>query len=69
MIGRLHRNAINGAMVTCSSCKLRPAAHLIRKSGKQYDLCCECYIATGSPPTLWHPDCLSAWRRKHPRQE
>jgi hypothetical protein len=33
MIGRPH--LINGAMVICSSCKLRPAAHSIGKRPKQ----------------------------------
>jgi hypothetical protein len=65
MIGRLHRTVINDAMVTCSSCKFRPAAHSIGRRWKQYALCCECYVATGSPPILWHPDCVRAWRHKH----
>jgi hypothetical protein len=69
MMGRLHRTVIIGAMVTCSSSKLRPAAHSIGRRGKRYELCCKCYVATGSPPTLWHPDCVRAWRHKHPNEE
>ena len=55
MIGRLHRPVINGAMVTCSSCKLRPAAHSIGRRGKRYELCCECYVATGVRPLFGIP--------------
>jgi hypothetical protein len=48
MIFRVRRSLIDGAVVICSSCQLRAATHSIHKHGKQYDLCCECYVATGS---------------------
>jgi uncharacterized protein YciI len=41
MIYRVSRFLIDGAMVICSSCKLRAATHSV---GKQNDLCCECYV-------------------------
>jgi hypothetical protein len=55
------RFLIDGAMVICSSCKHRVAAHSV---GKQHDLCCECYIATGKTPAVWHPACVRAYARK-----
>ena len=47
MIDRMRHFLIDGAMVICSSCKLRAATHSV---GKQNDLCCECYIAKGGCP-------------------
>ena len=61
MISRVSRFLIDGAMVICSSCKLRAATHSV---GKQNDLCCECYIATGAAPAVWHPACVRANARK-----
>jgi len=68
MIFRVPRSLIDGAMVICSSCKLRAATHSIGKRGKRYDECCECYVATGAAPTLWHPACLRAYARKFPNK-
>ena len=61
MIYRVSRLLIDGAMVICSSCKLRAATHSV---GKQNDLCCECYIAMGAAPAVWHPACVRANARK-----
>jgi hypothetical protein len=61
MIYRVSRFLIDGAMVICSSCKLRAATHSV---GKQKDLCCECYIAMGAAPAVWHPACVRANARK-----
>jgi len=61
MIYRVSRFLIDGAMVICSSCKLRAATHSV---GKQNDLCCECYIAMGAAPAVWHPACVRANARK-----
>jgi len=61
MIYRVSRFLIDGAMVICSSCKLRAATHSV---GKQNDLCCECYIAMGAAPAVWHPACVRAATRK-----
>jgi hypothetical protein len=68
MILQVRRSVIDGAMVICSSCKLRAATHSIDKRGKRYDLCCECYVATGAAPTVWHPDCVQAYARKFPNK-
>jgi hypothetical protein len=68
MIYRVRRFLIDGAMVICSSCMLRAAAHSVRKRGKRYELCCECYIATGAAPTVWHPTCMRAYARKSGRE-
>jgi hypothetical protein len=61
MIYRVSRFLIDGTMVICSSCKLRAATHSV---GKQNDLCCECYIAMGAAPAVWHPACVRANARK-----
>jgi hypothetical protein len=52
---------IDGVMIICSSRKLRAATH---SAGKQNDLCCECYIAKGGVPAVWHPACVRAYARK-----
>ena len=61
MIYRVRRPLIDGAMVICTSCKLRAATHSV---DKQNNLCCECYIAKGGVPAIWHPDCVRAYARK-----
>jgi len=61
VIHRARRLLIDGAMVICSTCKLRAATHSI---DKQNNLCCECYIAKGGVPAVWHSDCVGAYARK-----
>jgi hypothetical protein len=61
MIYRVRPFLIDGALVICSSCKLRAATHSV---GKQNDLCCECYVAKGGVPAVWHPACVRAYARK-----
>jgi hypothetical protein len=61
MIKRVNRFLIDGAMIICSSCKLRAGTHSL---GKKNDLCCECYIAKGGVPAVWHPACVRAYARK-----
>ena len=61
MIDRMRHFLIDGAMVICSSCKLRAGTHSL---GKKNDLCCECYIAKGGVPAVWHPACVRAYARK-----
>jgi hypothetical protein len=60
MIYRVRRFLIDGAMVICSSCNLRVATHSV---GKQ-SLCCECHIAKGGVPAVWHPACVRAYAHK-----
>jgi hypothetical protein len=61
MIYPVRRFLIDGSMVVCSSCKLRSATHSV---GKQNHLCCECHIANGGAPVVWHPACMRAYARK-----
>jgi hypothetical protein len=66
MIYRVRRFLIDGAMIICSSCKLSAATH---SAGKQNDLCCECYIAKGGVPAVWHPACVRAYARKISKED
>jgi hypothetical protein len=68
MIFRVRRPLIDGAMVVCASCNLRAATHWIDKRGKRYYLCCECYVATGAVPAVWHPACVGAYAQKFPNK-
>lgn len=41
--------------VKCSQCQERTARH---RFSEEKNLCCECYVKAGNPPSDWHPDCM-----------
>lgn len=52
----------------CSLCGTRQASHCAVGGRITLDLCCECWIEAGHPPTDWHPKCMAAYERRIERQ-
>lgn len=60
-----------GGAVNCEECHKQQASHRIARPLSYYviNLCCECYVRRGNPPSDWHPLCMRTFYESRPAIE